>query len=72
MKNAARGNLSGVFLRGEFNSLLTRGGGLHSDARSRPRPTDAAVPQPVSWETGSWSPAWLLLRSFFARASSTT
>jgi len=32
MKNAARGNLSGVFL-GEFNSLLTRGSGLHSEMR---------------------------------------
>ena len=72
MKNAARGNLSGVFLRGEFNSLLTRGGGLHSEMRDQDRVPQMPVPQPVSWETDSWSPAWLLLRSFFASASSTT
>ncbi len=53
MKNAARGNLSGVFLRGEFNSLLTRGGGLHSEMRDQDRVPQMPVPQPVSWETGS-------------------
>ena len=56
MKNAARGNLSGVF-KSEFNSLLTRGGGLHSEMRDQDRVPQMPVPQPVSWETGSWSPA---------------